>query len=91
MKRKRRKKKGLAQPTIFVSPDGGETVYEQNFDGTRGKLVSKTQLAEDIETGQDEESMIGPSAIEMRRKYPALQKAWDKYLTTWHLITEDEY
>ena len=34
---------------IFVSPDGGETVFVQKKDGTRGKMVSQSQLAKDIE------------------------------------------
>ena len=71
---------------IFVSPDGGETVYEQLPNGDR-KLVSKSQLAKDIEDSELEEEMVGPAAIELRRKYPTLQKAWDKYRTVWHLIT----
>ena len=86
---KKRKKQEI-RGTIFVSPDGGETVYEQNRDGTRGKLVSQTQLAKDIDTGRDEEEMVGPSAIEMRRKYPALKKAWDQYRTVWGLIADNE-
>ena len=73
--------------TMYISPDGGETVYEQNKNGTRGKIVSQTQLAKDIETAQDEDEMIGAGAIELRRKYPTLQKAWDKYKTIWHLVT----
>tara|TARA_A100001015_G_C14848908_1_gene655632 strand:+ start:745 stop:999 length:255 start_codon:yes stop_codon:yes gene_type:complete len=71
---------------IFMSPDGGETVYLQNKDGTRGKLVSKTQYAKDAETVQDEEEMINEEAVKMRRKYPALGKAWKHYKTVWHLI-----
>ena len=73
---------------IFVSPDGGETVYEQLPNGDR-KLVSKSQLAKDIEDSELEEEMVGPAAIELRRKYPTLQKAWDKYRTVWHLINEN--
>jgi hypothetical protein len=84
---KKRKKKEI-RGTIFVSPDGGETVYEQNKDGTRGKLVSQTQLAKDIDTGRDEEEMVGPQAIEMRRKYPALKKAWDQYRVIWDLVSD---
>ena len=72
--------------TMYISPDGGETVYEQNKDGTRGKIVSQTQLSKDIETAQDEDEMVGAGAIELRRKYPTLQKAWDKYKTVWHLV-----
>jgi hypothetical protein len=86
---KKRKKREI-RGKVFVSPDGGETVYEQNRDGTRGKLVSQTQLAKDIDTGRDEEEMVGPSAIEMRRKYPALKKAWDQYRTVWGLIADNE-
>jgi hypothetical protein len=74
---------------LFISPDGGETVYEQLTNGDR-KLVSKTQLAQDIEKGKTEEEMVGPVAIELRRKYPALQKAWNKYLTVWHLINGND-
>ena len=86
---KKRKKREIRRK-IFVSPDGGETVYEQNRDGSRGKLVSQSQLAKDIDTGRDEEEMVGPSAIELRRKYPALKKAWDQYRTVWGLIADNE-
>ena len=86
---KKRKKREI-RGKIFVSPDGGETVYEQKRDGTRGKLVSQSQLAKDIDTGRDEEDMIGPAAIELRRKYPALKKAWDQYRTVWGLIADNE-
>jgi|TARA_B100000029_G_C16767478_1_gene664211 hypothetical protein len=74
---------------LFVSPDGGETIYEQNKNGTRGKMVSQSQLAKDIELGQNEEEMIGPSAIELRRNNPSLQKAWNQYATIWHLTVEN--
>ena len=86
---KTRKKREI-RGKVFVSPDGGETVYEQNRDGSRGKLVSQSQLAKDIDTGRDEEEMVGPSAIELRRKYPALKKAWDQYRTVWGLIADNE-
>ena len=34
--------------------------------------------------------MVGAEAIaKLRRKYPTLQKAWDKYLTIWHLINDE--
>ena len=35
---------------------------------------------------QDEEEMINEEAVKMRRKYPALGKAWKHYKTVWHLI-----
>mgnify|MGYP003154674426 FL=1 len=84
MKRKSKQK----DPLPLISPDGGQTVYEQNRDGTRGKLISQTQLARDIETETDESEMVGVEAIKLRREYPTLQKAWDKYKTVWHLINE---
>ena len=71
---------------IFTSPDGGETVYVQKKDGTRGRLVSQTTYAKDIETFRDEYEMVDEHAVEMRRKYPALGKAWKHYKIVWHLI-----
>ena len=74
---------------IFVSPDGGETVYIQKKNGDRGKMVSQTQLAKDIEIAYDENDMVGANAIVLRRKYPTLQKAWNRYKTVWHLVNEE--
>jgi len=59
---------------IYVSPDGGETVYEQLPNGDR-ILVEQSQKAKDEETAYQEAEMVGAEAIELRRKYPALQKA----------------
>ena len=56
---------------IYISPDGGETVYVQRKDGTRGRLVSQTQYAKDMDTVRDEEDMVNEEAVKMRRKYPA--------------------
>ena len=74
---------------IFVSPDGGETVYQQLPDGTR-VLVEQSQKAKDEERAYKEAEMVGAEAIALRRKYPTLQKAWDKYLTVWHLINGNQ-
>ena len=74
--------------SIFVSPDGGETVYEQLPNGNR-ILVEQSQKAKDEEQAYEEAEMVGAEAIELRRKYPTLQKAWDKYRTVWHLINEN--
>ena len=71
---------------IYISPDGGETVYVQKKDGTRGRLVSQTQYAKDMDTVRDEDDMVNEEAVKMRRKYPALGKAWRHYKTVWHLI-----
>ena len=74
---------------IYVSPDGGETVYVQKKDGTRGRMVSQSQAAKDEELMDEESDMVGIEAIKLRRKYPALQKAWKEYKTIWHLVNED--
>ena len=74
--------------TNYVSPDGGETVYQQLPNGEK-ILVEQTQKAKDNEQAFTEIDMVGTEAIELRRKYPALQKAWDRYLTVWHLIHEN--
>jgi hypothetical protein len=80
------KKLQKSRDEIFTSPDGGETVYVQKKDGTRGRLVSQTQYAKDMDTLQDEYEMVDEDAVKMRRKYPALGKAWKHYKTVWHLI-----
>ena len=74
---------------IFVSPDGGETVFVQKKNGDRGKMVSQSQLAKDIEVSYDEQEMIGAEAVKLRRKYPTLQKAWNRYITVWHIVNEE--
>ena len=74
---------------ILVSPDGGETVYVQKKNGERGRMVSQSQLAKDVEVAYDEQEMIGADAVKIRRKYPTLQKAWNQYKTVWHLVNED--
>ena len=79
----------LKKNQIFVSPDGGQTVYEQLPNGDR-KLVSKSQRAKDVDHEINELEMVGVDAIKLRRKYPTLKKAWDQYVTIWHLINENE-
>ena len=74
---------------IYVSPDGGETVYQQLPNGDR-ILVEQSQKAKDEEMVYKEAEMTGIEAIELRRKYPALQKAWDQYRSVWHIITGNE-
>ncbi len=74
---------------IYISPDGGETVYEQKRNGDRGPLVSKSELAEDIELAQDEIEMHGVYAVQLRKKYPALRKAWEKYKLIWNMVNDD--
>ena len=82
-------KKARRTDPIYVSPDGGETVYEQLPNGDR-ILVEKSQQAMDEEQAYEEAEMVNAEAIALRRKYPTLQKAWEKYRTVWHLITGNE-
>ena len=85
---RKRKKKIKAGP-IFVSPDGGETVYQQLPDGNR-VLVEQSQRARDEEQVYDEAEMVGVEAIELRRKYPTLKKAWDQYRVIWRLVNDND-
>jgi hypothetical protein len=64
-------------------------VYEQLPNGDR-ILVEQSQRAKDEETAYQEAEMVGAEAIALRRKYPTLQKAWDRYHTVWHLINGDD-
>ena len=79
-------KKLKKREEIYISPDGGETVYVQKKDGTRGRLVSQSQYSKDMQTIADEEEMVNEHVVKMRRKYPALGKAWKHYKTVWHLV-----
>ena len=83
------RKKRLVKNSIYVTPDGGETIYEQLPNGDR-KLINQSQLALDREQEMYEREMIGVEAIALRRKYPALQKAWDQYKTVWKLVAYND-
>lgn len=93
MKKKKKKRltnhKLYREGKLYISPDGGETVYEQKRDGTRGPLVSQSELANEIELAQNEIEMHGVYAIQLRKKYPTLQKAWDKYKLIWNMVHND--
>tara|TARA_B110000858_G_scaffold87821_1_gene101431 strand:- start:6 stop:272 length:267 start_codon:yes stop_codon:yes gene_type:complete len=88
MPRRKQTKKITAGP-IFVSPDGGETVYQQLPNGNR-VLVEQSQKAKDEETAYEEADMVGVEAIELRRKYPTLKKAWDRYRVIWRLVSDND-
>ena len=88
-KKKIKKPRLYREGKIYISPDGGETVYEQKRNGDRGPLVSKTELAEDIELAQNEIEIHGVYAVQLRKKYPALKKAWDKYKLVWSMVHND--
>ena len=84
-----RKKKRLVNNPMYTSPDGGETVYQELPNGDK-KLLEQSQLAKDTEQEMYEQEMIGVDAIKLRRKYPALQKAWDQYKTVWKLVAYND-
>ena len=88
IKRKKKVSRKIISMPIYTSPDGGETVYEQLPNGER-KLLEQSQKAKDQQMAYEELEMVGTEAIQLRRKYPTLQKAWDKYRTVWHLINEN--
>ena len=83
--KKFRKKKRVVRNPMYVSPDGGETVFEQLPNGDR-KMIEQTPLAKDTEQAMYEHEMVGVEAIRLRRKYPALKKAWEQYKTIWKLV-----
>jgi|TARA_B100001057_G_C22140122_1_gene677924 hypothetical protein len=87
-RKKLRKPRLYREGKIYISPDGGETVYEQKRNGNRGALISQSELAKDIQLAQEEIELHGVYAIQLRKKYPALEKAWDKYKLVWNLIHE---
>ena len=64
-------------------------MYEQKRNGDRGPLISQSDLAKEIEIAQDEIEMHGVYAIQLRKKYPALKKAWDKYKLIWTMVHND--
>ena len=81
--------KASKQEPIYVSPDGGETVYQQLPNGDR-VLVEQSQTAKDEAQAYEEAEMVNAEAIALRRKYPTLQKAWDRYQTVWNLVVDHE-
>ena len=84
-----RKKKRLVNNPMYTSPDGGETVYQELPNGDK-KLLEQSQLAKDTEQEMYEQEMIGVDAIKLRRKYPALQKAWNQYKTILKLVAYND-
>ena len=89
-KKNKRSKKTSRRGTIYVSPDGGHTVYEQNRDGTRGVLVLEDDHAKMIKQLSEDSDMFGFEAYALRKKYPALRKAYDQYKTVWHMVNGED-
>ena len=88
-KKNKRTKKASRRGAIYVSPDGGHTVYEQLPDGKR-ILVEEDDHAKMIKQLSEDSDMFGIEAYSLREKYPTLQKAYDQYKTVWHMINGGE-
>ena len=52
--------------------------------------MTKYVKAKDEETAYEEAEMVGVEAIELRRKYPTLKKAWDQYRVIWRLVNDND-
>ena len=69
--------------------------------GSRVTQVSSKELKRDLlifakknpilflELAQDEIEMHGVYAVQLRKKYPALRKAWEKYKLIWNMVNDD--
>ena len=88
-KKNKRTKKTSRRGAIYVSPDGGHTVYQQMANGRR-KLIEEDSHARMLNELQQDSDMFGFEAYALRRKYPTLQKAYDQYKTVWHMINGGE-
>lgn len=74
---------------IYVSPDGGHTVYEQLPNGDR-VLVEEDTHAKMLKHLREDADMWGAEAYVLRKKYPTLQKAYDQYKTIYKLVCDEE-
>jgi hypothetical protein len=83
-----RKRHKRSTGTIYISPDGGHTVYEQNADGTRGKCVLEDATAKKRNQLLEDEELFGEEAYDLRKKYPTLRKAYNQYKTIFRLVRE---
>tara|TARA_E500000318_G_scaffold109676_1_gene123216 strand:- start:427 stop:681 length:255 start_codon:yes stop_codon:yes gene_type:complete len=74
---------------IYTSPDGGHTVYQQEI-GKEGRIkISEDEYALSVIQAQNEDQMCGWEAVQIRKKHPALQEAWNQYKTLWQLCVEN--
>ena len=88
-KKNKRTKKASRRGAIYVSPDGGHTVYQQMANGRR-KLIEEDSHARMLNELQQDSDMFGFEAYALRRKYPTLQKAYDQYKTIYKLVCDRE-
>ena len=75
---------------IYTSPDGGHTVYQQEFGSDIKVQISQDDYAMAELDAHEQSHMTGREAVLLRKKYPALQEAWDQYATMWTLCVNDD-
>ena len=73
---------------IYTSPDGGHTVYQQELGSDVRVKVSEDEYALSVIQAQGEENMCGWEAVQIRKKHPVLQEAWDRYKAMWRLCVD---
>lgn len=76
---------------IYTSPDGGHTIYQQEIGSDVKVKISQDDYAYNLMQAQDEQHMCGWEAVELRKQHPALQEAWNQYVTMWKLCVNDDY
>ena len=74
---------------IYTSPDGGHTVYQQEFGKEEKIKISEDEYALSVIQAQNEDQMCGWEAVQIRKKHPALQEAWNQYKTLWRLCVDN--
>ena len=88
-KKNKRTKTKSRRGAIYVSPDGGHTVYQQMANGRR-KLIEEDSHARMLNELQQDSDMFGFEAYILRKKYPTLKKAYDQYKTIYKLVCDEE-
>lgn len=63
-------------------------MYQQMANGSK-KLISEDAHAKMLKELQNDVDMWGMEAYELRKKYPALQKAYDQYKVLYKLILDE--
>ena len=80
----------MSKQYIYTSPDGGKTVYQNEFGKLEKTVISMPEEVKAQEQIEQENNMVGCPAIAIRRKHPGLQEAWDQYKTMWELAVTEE-
>jgi len=75
---------------IYTSPDGGHTVYQQEFGSDERVKIQEDDYALSVLEAQQDDHMCGWEAVQIRKKHPALQEAWERYKTVWRLCVDDD-